>query len=193
MKPLTRCKSGHYYDSEKHHACPFCGVPIEEDVKKTVAKKPGASGDEPAVTRKVDHNNSAEKDSAKTVGVYKRKLGIEPVVGWLVAVKGPSRGRDYRITSERNYIGRSETMDISISGDEMISRENHAIISFNPKNSTFHLLPGDSKRLTYLNEEEVLAPELLKSYDHIELGETLLVFVPFCGEPFQWKAEESKE
>ena len=166
---------------------------IEENYPKTVPKKPGASGDEPAVTRKVDHDSGVEKDAGKTVGVYKRELGIEPVVGWLVAVKGPSRGRDYRITSERNYIGRSETMDISISGDDMISRENHAIINFEPRKSTFYLLPGDSKRLTYLNEEVVLAPELLKSYDRIEVGETLLVFVPFCGEAFQWKKEENKE
>ncbi len=193
MKPLTRCKDGHYYDSEKHHACPFCGLPdVVDDVKKTVAKRPGADGDEPAVTRPVADSSGAEKDSAKTVGVYKRKLGIEPVVGWLVAVKGPSRGRDYRIASERNYIGRSEKMDISISGDDMISRENHAVISFNPKKSTFHLLPGDSKRLAYLNEEEVLAPELLKSHDHIEVGETLLVFVPFCGEVFQWESEKKE-
>ncbi len=191
MQQLTRCKNGHYFDNHKHHACPFCGVQdLEMDIQKTIAKQPDSVNDEPAVTRPLDsQKNNAGRNMAKTVGVFKRKLGIEPVVGWLVAVKGPDRGRDFRITSERNYIGRSETMDISIPGDDMISRENHTVISFNPKNNSFRLFPGESKRLTYLNAEEVISPELLKPFDRIELGETVLLFVPLCGEFFQWEAE----
>ncbi len=190
MQSLTRCEKGHYFDNQKHHACPFCGVQdLELDIQKTVAKRSDSNRSEPAVTRPLESAGESDGKMAKTVGVYKKKLGLEPVVGWLVAVKGPAKGRDFRITSERNYLGRSEKMDISITGDEMISRENHAVISFNPKNSTFRLFAGDSKRLTYLNDEEVIAPELLKPFDRIEIGETLLLFVPFCGESFQWETE----
>jgi hypothetical protein len=38
----------------------------------------------------------------------------------------------------------------------------------------------------YLNDEEVTVPTELKPYDIIELGQTKLMFVPFCGEHFQW-------
>ncbi len=194
MQPMTRCENGHYYDAKKHQSCPFCGVQkLDIDIQKTMAKKSGPppvkSGSEqpaPPVGGPPEPPINAPADSGKTVGVYRRKMGIDPVVGWLVAVKGPDKGRDFRITAEKNFIGRSEAMDISISGDDSISRESHAIISYNPKNNSFRVYPGESKRLVYLNEEEVIMPEQLKAYDVIELGETTLRFIPLCGEQFEW-------
>lgn len=174
MEALTRCSKGHYYDSQKHSSCPFCGVQdLDIDIKKTMAKKPASS-------------------EGKTVGVFKKKLGIDPVVGWLVAISGPEKGKDYRIISEKNFIGRSDKMDISIPGDESISRENHAVISFNPKNLAFRLFPGDSRGLAYLNDEEVINPVSLTPYDVIEIGQTKLAFIPFCGDQYQWKKDEDQ-
>jgi len=194
MKPLQRCQNGHYFDSDKHSACPFCGIQeLNVDVRRTMAKKQEAesSGEENPipVTRpqQVPGNVGGEN---KTVGMFKKHLGIDPVVGWLVAVTGPEKGKDYRIVAEKNLIGRSESMDIAISGDASISRENHAIVSYNPKKNIFRLFPGESKRLVYLNDDEVITPEELKPFDVIELGETKLQFVPFCCEHFQWKKEE---
>ncbi len=174
MEPLTRCENGHYYDSKKHSSCPFCGVQeLNIDIQKTMAKRPG-SGNAPA------------GEAGKTVGIYKQKLGIDPVVGWLVAISGPVKGQDFRITAEKNFIGRSEKMDVSIVDDQTISRENHAVVSFNPKNLAFRLFPGDSKGLVFLNEEEVIMPVELYSYDIIEVGQTKLLFIPMCSERFHW-------
>lgn len=64
-----------------------------------------------------------------------KKVGIDPVVGWLVCIKGPSRGRDYRIRSGRNGIGRSDAMDVPIAGDDTVSRENHAFLVYEPQNA----------------------------------------------------------
>ena len=72
--------------------------------------------------------------------------GIDPVVGWIVCVEGQDKGRDYRIRTERNFIGRNDSNDIVIKGDDSISRERHAIISFNPRTNSFRLAPGDSFR-----------------------------------------------
>ena len=77
-------------------------------------------------------------------------------------------------------------MDICISGDETISRENHAMISFNPRNSRFSIAPGSSRGMVYLNNEEVGIPENLESYDLIEIGQCKLLFVRFCNDKFQW-------
>ncbi len=196
MQSLTRCAKGHYYDSEKHTSCPFCGVQdLDIDIQRTMAKRPGSPGGGVDATKPLSH--SGPPDEGRTVGVFHKQIsedaGMEPVVGWLVAVSGPAKGRDFRITPERNFIGRSEKMDISIPGDETISRENHAVLSFNPKNLSFRLFAGDSKRLVFLNDEEVITPEELKPYDAIELGHTRLLFVPFCGEEFQWGKGDQEE
>ncbi len=181
MDSLTRCEKGHYYDSSKHSSCPFCGVQnLDISIKKTMAKRPGSG--EPGAS-----------NDGKTVGVFKKKLGIDPVVGWLVAVQGPEKGKDYRITAEKNFIGRSDKMDVSIPGDDSISRDNHAIVSFSPKNKTYRLYPGEGRGLVYLNDEEVITPVTLSPYDVIEIGQSQLVFIPFCGEQFEWKKDEEKE
>ena len=178
MEALTRCNKGHYYDSQKHSSCPFCGVQdLDIDIHKTMAKRPGGSVSQGA-------------ENGKTVGIYKKKMGIDPVVGWLVAFAGPQKGRDYRITAERNFLGRSEKMDISIPDDEMVSRENHAIVSFNPKNLTFRLFPGEGKGLVYHNDEEVVTPVNLTAYDTIEVGQSKLRFIPFCGDSFRWETSD---
>ncbi len=196
MEPLTRCDNGHYFDSKKHTSCPFCGVQsLGIDIQHTMAKRQdqGTGGYEVGITRPMGHSPAAPGDAGKTVGIFKKKIGIDPVSGWLVAITGPDKGRDFRITSERNFIGRAESMDIQISGDEAVSRDNHAAVSYSPKSQTFRIYPGDSKGLVYLNDQEVLTPELLKPYDIIELGQTKLMFVPFCGKNFSWGEPEEEE
>lgn len=181
MEPLTRCLKGHYYDSKKHSSCPFCGVQdLDIDIKKTMAK------------RVETNSGQAPAEEGKTVGMFRNKLDMDPVVGWLVAVSGPEKGHDYRIKSEKNFIGRSEKMDISIAGDESISRDNHAVVSYNPKNNVFRIFPGESRGLVYLNDEELVTPEELKANDIIEIGQSRLMFMPFCGEHFTWKQNEQE-
>ena len=192
MEPLTRCDNGHYYDAKKHTSCPYCGVQdLGIDIQRTMAKRPGESNYDVGVTRPLNNKApSGQQDPGRTMGVYQEKIGTDPVSGWLVAISGPEKGSDYRITSERNFIGRSETMDIQITEDEAVSRDNHASVSYSPKNHTFRLYPGGSKGLVYLNDQEVLQPELLNAYDVIELGKTKLMFVPFCGDKFNWGEDE---
>ena len=127
----------------------------------------------------------------KTVGMMQSQMGFDPVVGWLACVAGPSKGKSYTIRGGINAIGRSERMDIMVTGDLKISAENHAKISYSEKNNRFNLLPGEGRNIVYLNDEEVFAPVPLHAYDVIDFGETKLLFVPLCGEKFSWKAEES--
>lgn len=183
---LTRCDNGHYYDASKHTSCPHCGVQnLDIDFQKTVARRP-----EPSQARTGD---SSAGEEAKTVGVFRKKMGIDPVVGWLVCIEGPEKGRDFRLHSEKNFIGRSEKMDVAIVGDESVSRENHATVSFNPKKNLFRIFPGDSRGLVYLNDEEVITPVELKPFDVIEMGQTRLLFIPFCGDNFSWQQESSTD
>ena len=108
------------------------------------------------------------------------------VVGWLVCVSGVNSGEDYKLRRGVNRIGRGKEMDICIPGDKRISRENHALISFDAGSNRFHLHPGHSRGAVYLNNSLVDAATQLHAYNLIEIGQTGLQFVPFCGERFQW-------
>lgn len=125
--------------------------------------------------------------SALTVGAFGRDMRVDPVVGWLVCVKGPDLGRDYRIRAERNRIGRDTRMDICVSGDNRISRDSHALITYDSRHNQFQLSPGQARGLVYLNGRSLDGPSSLEPFDMIELGETGLHFVPLCGEHFKWK------
>lgn len=130
----------------------------------------------------------APRDEAKTIGMFSNKNagGIDPVVGWLVCIAGNDRGADFRIHPEKNTIGRSENNDIRIAKDQTVSRDNHATIIYDPKKKNFRLLAGGGRGLVYVNEEVIDFSTPLKANDIIELGETKLMFVPLCGEHFDW-------
>ncbi len=192
---LKRCENGHYFDPAKHTTCPSCGVqninfePTRKKEDLRLAETgPGLTPAPPVPASPASASAGKPRpgEDGKTVSLIHKRAGIDPVVGWLVCVEGADRGRDYRIRSEKNFIGRGESMDVAIRGDETISRENHAIVSFNPKAKQFKLHPGESRGLVYLNGEEVDHPSLLKAGDHIELGQTKLLFVPLCGDTFSW-------
>ena len=115
---------------------------------------------------------------------------MHPVVGWLVCIEGPSKGKDYRMIAEKNFIGRSPEMDIRILGDNNISYKNHAIVSYDGKKRATFLLPGDAQGLVYLNGEAVYAPAQLEAFDQIELGRSKLLYIPLCGPNFEWEEED---
>lgn len=189
---LKRCENGHYYDPNKHSTCPSCGVsglnmegktlPRRDEVVPEPLPAPAPSPPPPRPQPPTPGPSAV----AKTVPLERKKKGIDPVVGWLVCIEGADRGQDFRIRSERNYIGRGETMDIRVAGDETISRDKHASVSFNPKNQQFKLHLGEGRGLVYLNEDDVDVAAVLKAGDIVELGQTKLLFVPLCGAEFSW-------
>ena len=81
-------------------------------------------------------------------------------------------------------------MDIQIIGDNHISARNHAIGVYDPKKKNFVLLPGDSAGIAYLNDDPAYMPTELAPFDVIELGKSKFLFVPFCGEHFEWQDNE---
>ena len=46
-----------------------------------------------------------------------------------------------------------------------------------------------SRGITYCNDEQVEMVRPLKAYDVIEVGKSQLLFLPLCGEQFQWNEE----
>jgi hypothetical protein len=112
----------------------------------------------------------------------------DPVVGWLVIVAGPGKGRSFEVGVGANSIGRGADQRISLAwGDQHISRERHAVLIFEPLHMRFFLQSGDTKNLTYMNGTLVMTPAELLGGETISIGNTSLRFVPLCGPTFTWK------
>lgn len=168
---------------------PLSGISVTAPQKTAPPRGYGAPPPEPVPTAPPSPGISVTAAN-KTVGMMQSQMGFDPVVGWLACVAGPSKGKSYTVRGGINSIGRSERMDIVVTGDLKISAENHAKISYSEKHNRFNLLPGEGRNIVYLNDEEVFTPMPLQAYDIIDFGETRLLFVPLCGERFTWKAEE---
>ena len=109
---------------------------------------------------------------------------------WLVCIEGATKGTDYRIHSQNNYIGRSARMDISIPGDPHISAENSAIIAYDNEDRTFYFGPGSGRNIVRVNGKPALSVEKIEAYDVLTIGTTKLLFVPLCGDRFDWNEKK---
>ena len=163
---LIRCENGHLFSEKKYgNVCPYCNTAVNK-------------------------NSNKEEDPLGKYSdvVYLNDLEIlKPVTGWLVCLEGPSKGRDYRIIAEKNFIGRAGDMEVRIIGDQTVSQRNHAIIVYDPEKNRTMLLPGDSQGLVYILDEEdnwdaVYEPRMLEAGDRIKIGQSSFIFVPLCGE-----------
>jgi len=112
--------------------------------------------------------------------------GFTPVTGWLVCIDGPAKGTDYRVRAGYNYIGRAEHMDICITGDNRIGHERHAMIAYDQEEKVFFFGPADGKSIVRMNGKMVMVPSEIHAFDVITIGSTKLMFVPLCGERFNW-------
>ncbi len=135
---------------------------------------------------------AAEKSSAgqpvpKTVGQSMSNKVDTPCVGWLIALSGAHIGTDFRLKVGKNFIGRSLQMDVALTEDKSVSRESHAILIYEPKAHIYLVQPGESSSLVYRNNELLLTPMKLETYDVITVGEVDLMFMPLCGERFNWE------
>ncbi len=109
-----------------------------------------------------------------------------PVVGWLVCIDGAMRGIDFRLHAGYNYLGR-EIGDIRISGDQQISRQNHAMVAYDETDMVFFAGPSAGRNLVKVNGKTVFNAVEIHNYDVISLGTTKLMFVGLCGEHFNWR------
>ena len=196
---MKQCADGgHYYDASIHNECPYCGggygatTPLDGGRTMPLggaAPPPNipaaASAASPADNR-TRPLSAGVGDIGRTVAIVKEELGIDPVVGWLICLDGKEKGRDYRIHTDNNYIGRGEKMDICIRGDDTISRENHAVISYDAREKLFYFTPGDGRSIVRLNDKGLFSTTEIKAHDIVEIGKTKLVFLPLCGENFEW-------
>lgn len=150
-----------------------------------------------------DEINEARRDSNKTIGFFSMPSSkpqentvvsensavaqSEPLVGWIVCVKGVNFGKGFSVFSGMNSVGRNPDNRIVVPDDSGISREKHALIVYEPKKRVFYIKSGESSGLTYVNDEIVMETQKLEAWDKITLGGSDFLLVPLCCERFSWE------
>lgn len=97
------------------------------------------------------------------------------VVAKLTITDGPGAGNAVSIFSGTNQIGRGDDMRVQINfGDDTISRQQHAVITFDMKNLEARIYDGGRPGGLWVNGERITADAHVKLGDLIKLGETTL-------------------
>jgi hypothetical protein len=113
-----------------------------------------------------------------------------PVVGWLVVVDGPGRGKDLSFAVGMNAIGRGDDNDVVVDfGDDEIVSEAHAYIVYDEEGRSFHATHAGQNSVVRLNNEPLLEAKGIKSGDQLRIGQTTLRLVTLCGADFDWSGD----
>ncbi|MCM1039017.1 MAG: FHA domain-containing protein [Roseburia sp.] len=202
---IISCSKGHYYDANRYASCPYCSSGSFSPTVDPFAEMADDNAGDGGIGKTADiggennygnfgpteappvRNRAAESMSKTQFVDTSTSTGAAvPVVGWLVAVEGPCRGTDYRIHTGYNYIGR-EAGDICIHGDNTISAEKDANVTFVPQTRKFYIAHEQGKNVLLVNDMPVIGGGMeIHNYDVITIGTTKLMFVGLCGEKFVW-------
>jgi len=159
--PLGKCANKHTYNQDKYgDTCPICGL----------------------VSRKAKEEGKTKEEIEAMLKLPEEKY----VCAWLVCIEGINKGRSYPIHPGKNFLGSGDDMDIQILGNDKVDRYRHATLAFDDKTLMTTIFPGESQGLVYLESAAVYGPKTLDAFAKIEIGNSILMFVPFCGEPFHW-------
>ncbi len=153
----------------------------------------GRSGRQNQAPEKRTRIYRADSDgSASPEPVGRTAAMQDPPVGWLVVVDGLGQGNVVTLGNGFNSIGRDGTERLSLPfGDELISRSNHAAITYDPRSKKFYIQHGGGTNLTYVNNQPVLVPQELPPHTEIQIGATILRFMPLCGDQFGWNDQDA--
>ena len=168
-----------------------------------ISKEPGGEASVDPLespTEALDNARLLPGQEDQSTGIYRPRQSSsspeahamdDPPSGWLVVVAGPGKGSARTLRYGRNQIGRNSTERVPLDyGDEMISRSNHAVITYDPKGKKFYIQQGEGTNLVYVNGSPVLEAQLLEPLTHIMIGATTLRFIPLCGDLFDWGQAE---
>lgn len=79
-------------------------------------------------------------------------------------------------------------MDVMLIEDKSISRDRHCSVVYDPKGNVF-FLSSEGGNTVYLDDKLVNSPKELKEGSLIMIGQTKLMFIPFCREGRIWEDE----
>ncbi len=129
-------------------------------------------------------------DERRVMTVPKAMPRVEPVVGWLVVIKGPGRGAARELVKGRNSLGSDADQLLVIDfGDPAIARRGHVFIVYDEEGREFFIEDGKQKEVVRLNGRLLTETRQLSHGDEIRIGATTFRFVALCGADFDWSEE----
>lgn len=158
---VVTCRNGHRYDPELTPECPECAMFVDE------------------FTFDGDDGGPSDPVDAETIRLPK-------LTGWLVGIQGPAWGRSFQLSEECNYIGSGPLNEVCIPQDATLSAEKHCVIAYDDVDRRFYVGTGQGKSILRLNGRPVLMTQELKKGDQLTIGMGTYLFVPLCGEDFNW-------
>jgi hypothetical protein len=103
-------------------------------------------------------------------------VGLAQVIlkeAWIKVEKGRRAGREMILTKERTTIGRAESCDIGLFGDNQIEKLHAAILL---TGNRYYLEDAATPAGTYVNDRKVMGRVPLQSGDMIRVGNSVLCF-----------------
>jgi pSer/pThr/pTyr-binding forkhead associated (FHA) protein len=130
------------------------------------------SGNETRIVRPGDRGSGEALDDISTQILRDKS---NQIVAKLVVIEGPGAGKGVSIFTGTNQIGRGGDMRVQINfGDDTISRQQHAVITFDTNNPEVRIYDGGKPGGLWVNGTRVTADQAIKFGDLIKLGETTL-------------------
>jgi hypothetical protein len=103
-------------------------------------------------------------------------IGLAQIIlreAWIKVETGFRAGREMMLSKEETTIGRAESCDLGLFGDQAIERVHARILQ---QGSRYVLADADTPTGTYLNEQRINLPAPLHAGDTIGIGNSLLRF-----------------
>ncbi len=123
-------------------------------------------------------------------------------VGWLLAIRGPNKGRSYEVFPGQNSIGRSQDCVVTITADDAVSKV-QCVVGFDHIGKEYFICGNpNATAITRINGKRLYGEQPLvhgsiitlsddgKKPDGKVLPGTVLRFVPACDDQFSWDMAE---
>lgn len=174
---LIKCENNHYYDSDKFLSCPHCANQVAQ-----------ANIDDILGSYQRDIHTDPPDEFAVTCEAG-RILGR--TVGWLVCIDGNMTGESFILREGDNTIGRAANMDISLSLEPTVSRDRHAILSYDTLRNSYVLHSSGQQEHILCNNKAIQNRRTLNDRDVITLGNCSLLFIALCDAHFRWPEKDT--
>ena len=182
---IVKCSKGHFFDDTRYSQKTVSGVSLDYRSSagddRTVALKPVSPAGAGSMAAPVE-------DDDKTVRFYQEEKGADLIVGWLVCVSGPERGRDWRLHQGFNRMGRDYRLDIPVMEDKSLGREPVCAVVYDDRTNKFFAVQQQGN-VAYLNADVLQGAVELKTGDIISAGKSQFEFIAFCREGRTWENE----
>lgn len=206
---LITCRNGHRYDPSLTSECPECAMfsngtvefedfgAVAELIPETVDLRPNNRDNEGTIpltgggsfTAPPVLDDEPEEMRTQFVSYDGEMVGRSErrITGWLVCVSGTEKGKDYHLYTENNFIGRGVNNDVRLP-DPTVSSDRHAVLTYDPQDRIFTFGLFNGSGIVRVNGKRVTRAEVeINKGDRLEIGKGVYMFVPLCGENFQWE------